>query len=81
VTAAGEQDWGKVLGWEPPTRLLLDWQIGEAAGTEVEVCFSPEGPGARVELPHRGFGAPDPPGHYESGWDVVLASFAEAAAR
>ena len=41
VTADGEQDWGKVLAWEPPARLLLDWQIGEASGTEVEVTFEP----------------------------------------
>jgi uncharacterized protein YndB with AHSA1/START domain len=79
VTAAGEQDWGSVLAWEPPDRLLLDWQIGEARGTEVEVRFSPEGPGTRVELEHRGFGADDPRDRYESGWDIVLAPFVERA--
>ena len=45
VTDEGEQDWGSVLAWEPPARLLLDWQIGEACGTEVEVTFSPGGAG------------------------------------
>ena len=45
VTAAGEQDWGRVLEWEPPSRFLLDWQIRQASGTEVEVRFLPEGPG------------------------------------
>jgi len=81
VTADGEQDWGRVLAWEPPTRLLLDWQIGEACGTEVEVTFSPEGPGSRVELEHRGFGAADPRERYSGGWDTVLGTFAESAAR
>ena len=81
VTADGEQDWGKVLAWEPPTRLLLDWQIGEACGTEVEVRFSPEGPGSRVELEHRGFSSGDPRDRYAGGWDVVLAPFVESASR
>ena len=45
VTEAGEQDWGSVLEWDPPSRFVLDWQIGEARGTEVEVRFSPEGRG------------------------------------
>ena len=79
VTAAGEQDWGSVLAWEPPHRVLLDWQIGEAKGSEVEVRFLPEGPGTRVELEHRGFGATDPRDRYASGWDVVLAPFVEQA--
>jgi uncharacterized protein YndB with AHSA1/START domain len=79
VTAAGAQEWGSVLAWEPPDRLLLDWQIGEARGTEVEVRFSPEGPGTRVELEHRGFSADDPRDRYESGWDIVLAPFVEHA--
>ena len=79
VTADGEQDWGTVLAWEPPTRLLLDWQIGEASGTEVEVTFAPEGPGSRVVLEHRGFGAADPRERYSSGWDAVLGTYVEAA--
>ncbi len=79
VTEAGQQDWGRVLEWEPPNRFLLEWQIGEASGTEVEVRFSPEGPGARVELEHRGFDAAAPRGRYEGGWDVVLAPYVEQA--
>jgi uncharacterized protein YndB with AHSA1/START domain len=81
VTAEGEQDWGKVLAWEPPARLLLDWRIGEASGTEVEVTFSPEGPGSRVVLEHRGFGDADPRERYSGGWDVVLATFVETTSK
>ncbi len=81
VTADGEQDWGSVLAWEPPTRLVIDWQIGDARGTEVEVTFSPEGPGSRVVLEHRGFGGADPRGRYADGWDVVLAPFVETASK
>lgn len=81
VTPDGEQDWASVLVWEPPHRLVLDWQIGDARGTEVEVRFLPEGPGARVELEHRGFGTSDPRGRYERGWDVVLAPYVESATR
>ena len=81
VTADGEQYWGSVLAWEPPHRLLLDWQIGEACGTEVEVTFEPEGPGARVVLEHRGFGAGDARENYAGGWDVVLAPFADSASK
>ena len=79
VTEAGEQDWGRIKEWEPPHRFLLEWLIGEARGTEVEVRFSPEGPGARVELEHRGFGASDPRERYSDGWGVVLSSFSASA--
>ena len=81
LTEDGEQDWASVLAWEPPHRLLLDWQIGEARGTEVEVTFEPEGPGCRVVLEHRGFGASDPRERYDSGWDVVLAPFVDRASK
>ena len=81
VTDKGEQDWGSVVAWDPPGRFVLDWQIGDARGTEVEVTFEAEGPGSRVVLEHRGFGAADPRGRYASGWDVVLAPFVESASK
>jgi uncharacterized protein YndB with AHSA1/START domain len=50
---------GKVLVWEPPTRLILAWQLSTAwrfdpaLVTEVEVRFTREGDKTRVELEHR----------------------------
>ena len=79
VTDTGEQDWGSVLAWDPPARLLLDWQIGEARGTQVEVTFEAEGPGSRVVLEHRGFEIADARGRYAGGWEVVLATFVSAS--
>ena len=53
-------DWGRVLSWEPPSRLVLAWQIGPDFRfdpdlvTEVEVRFFDEGPQTtRVEFEHR----------------------------
>lgn len=55
-----ECDWGRVLAWEPPARLLLAWQLtadfkyDASFSTEVEVRFIEEGPRrTRVELEHR----------------------------
>jgi uncharacterized protein YndB with AHSA1/START domain len=50
---------GKVAAWEPPSRLLLIWQLTPEFTfdpdlvTEVEVMFAPEGEGTRVDLEHR----------------------------
>jgi uncharacterized protein YndB with AHSA1/START domain len=53
-------DWGRVLVWEPPSRLVLswdvsaDWQYDPELKTEIEIRFIAAGEaGTRVELEHR----------------------------
>jgi DNA-binding transcriptional ArsR family regulator len=57
-----ETDWGSVLAWQPPYRLLLTWQVSPrwtyepdpARASQIEVTFTPEGPDAtRVHFIHR----------------------------
>jgi DNA-binding transcriptional ArsR family regulator/uncharacterized protein YndB with AHSA1/START domain len=57
-----ETDWGTVLVWQPPYRLLLTWQVDPSwtyvhdpsLGSEIEVTFTPQGPQVtRVDLLHR----------------------------
>jgi hypothetical protein len=82
-----EMRWGKVLAWEPPSRLLLGWQLTSTWAydpnflTEVELTFAPvEGGGTLVTLEHRDlerFGA-DAERHAASlggGWPGLLAGF------
>jgi uncharacterized protein YndB with AHSA1/START domain len=78
-----EESWATVLAWEPPRRLVFTWQITEPA-TEVEVRFTPEGDGTRVDLEHRGWerlgaGAERRRGSYNKGWEHVLGRYQQAA--
>jgi uncharacterized protein YndB with AHSA1/START domain len=86
-------DWGRVLVWEPPSRLVLtwditaDWQFDPALGTEIEVRFIAEGDAAtRVELEHRrldryGLRRDEMRRVFdtEGDWGRLLAMFAAAA--
>ena len=85
VSSSGEKGhWATVVDWDPPTRLVLAWNILEREGdaTEVEVRFVPEGDGTRVELEHRGWervaaDAEPKRANYDSGWNVVLGELVE----
>lgn len=89
-----ECDWGKVLVWEPPRRVILGWQLNSkfsydpAVTTEVEVRFIAEGADAtRVELEHRylerlGTAGQDLRKSVDSpeGWGKLLELYAAAVA-
>ena len=75
--------WAEVVAWEPPHRFVLAWQPNpeSPAPTEVEVTFTPEAGGTRVDLEHRGWErlgerAELARTEYETGWDGVLGGYA-----
>lgn len=90
-----ECEWGRVLVWEPPDRLVLAWEItadwrhDPSFQTEVEVRFVAVGPSTtRVELEHRmleRYGEKAAPVRAaldaEGGWTSLLQLFAAAAAK
>jgi uncharacterized protein YndB with AHSA1/START domain len=87
VRSGDEHEWGEVIAWEPPRRLVFSWHPGRSAdmGQEVEVRFSASGLATRVELEHRGWErlvgeTGEIPSHFVSGWEEALGLYAEAAA-
>jgi len=89
-----ECDWGEVRVFEPPTRLVVSWQINgywqydpdPAHASEVDIRFTAEGPGQTlVEIEHRGFehlvaGQELRDGITGGGgWDLLLQQFAKTA--
>jgi uncharacterized protein YndB with AHSA1/START domain len=89
-----ECDWGEVLAWEPPHRVVLAWRLSTewafdpTIHTEIEVRFEPQDGGStRVVLEHRGLDAYGEKAAEmretfgsDGGWAGLLRSFAEAAA-
>lgn len=81
-----EVDWGEVLVWDPPHRLVHSWHLGRAVATDVELRFTPQGDGTLVELIHSGWErhgehAADLRAQYDSGWDFVFGERYGSAVR
>jgi uncharacterized protein YndB with AHSA1/START domain len=90
-----ECDWGRVLAYEPPDRIVLSWHLqgdwsydpDPAKASEVEVRFVEEAPDrTRVELNHRHLERHDDQDKVRdgidspSGWGGILVGYAEAVA-
>ena len=78
-------EWGRVVEWQPPHRVVFTWYPGRdpATGQQVEVTFETQRGATRVRLVHRGWealgaAAMQTRTNYESGWAGVLADFAAA---
>lgn len=85
TTAGDEHDWGEVMAWEPPHRLVYLWHLRRDRGdaTEVEIRFVPGGRGTRVEIEHRGWerlGADGPAAREgnRGGWQTLLPHYQSA---
>ena len=86
--AGGEHDWGEVVAWEPPRRLVYLWHLNRdrTDATEVEIRFVPSGALTRVEIEHRGWeqlGAEGRPWRDRNmgGWSTLLPHFIEATSK
>jgi uncharacterized protein YndB with AHSA1/START domain len=81
-----EWDWGRVLVWEPPERLVYSWHLrtGPDHATEVEIVFHANGADStRVEIEHRGWEAWGDQAQEQrdrngGGWSTLLPHYQEA---
>lgn len=89
-------DWGRVLVYEPPRRLVLAWQVTAARepqpdpekSSTIDVRLTPDGAQhTRVTLEHRDFERHGPDAaeyralmESENGWPFILGRYATAAA-
>jgi uncharacterized protein YndB with AHSA1/START domain len=89
-----ESQWGRVLEWTPPNRIVLAWQLNAdfafdpALVTEVEVAFHEEGEETRVEFEHRHLDRLGQEGlaklaememGMDEGWGEILSLYAQKA--
>ena len=87
TSQGAEHDWGEVLVWQPPARLVYLWHIGRDrdAATEVEVNFSEEGPNTTISIVHRGWKrlgdeGPELRNRNRQGWSGLLPHYHRACA-
>lgn len=81
-----ETQWGRVLEWTPPRRVLLAWQLDPDFKfdpdfvTEVEITFEDLASGTRVRLEHRdlerfGAQAEHIAGLLRGGWPTIVEAY------
>jgi uncharacterized protein YndB with AHSA1/START domain len=81
-----EHQWGEVIEYDPPRRLLLAWRLNREfifdpdLHTEVDVRFEPHGTGTRVHFEHRflermGEGTVELLEGMDGGWGMLLGLF------
>jgi uncharacterized protein YndB with AHSA1/START domain len=82
-----EHDWGEVVAWEPPRRLVYLWHLrfDRADATEVEVTFAPAPARTAVTIVHRGWErlgakAPERRARNRRGWDGLIPHYRRACA-
>ena len=80
--------WGTILVWDPPAELTMTWHPdrGEETAQQLNIRFSAEGEGTRVEVVHTGWERIGPDflermAGYNEGWGTVLDIFAEHAGK
>ena len=81
-----EGTWATILAWDPPRSFVLAWKpnLTDNPPTELEITFTPDDDGTRVDLEHRGWErlgdqAGEARQSYSEGWQHVLAGYAEKA--
>lgn len=80
-----EYDIGRVTAYQPPSLVAFTWRAPSwEVTTSVEIRFTAEGNGTRIELEHSGWEQDaktrDARKNYESGWDTVLGHYQSFAA-
>ena len=83
-----EVDWGEVLVWDPPRRIVYSWHLRRSRedATEVEIRFvATSGSTTRVEIEHRGWerlGSEGPTwrDRNHGGWQTLLPHYHAALA-
>jgi DNA-binding transcriptional ArsR family regulator/uncharacterized protein YndB with AHSA1/START domain len=82
-----EHDWGEVLAWEPPERLVYLWHLAQdrSHATEVEVTFHGDDDRTTVRIVHRGWdrlgdAGPDLQQRNRRGWRGLIPHYQRACA-
>ncbi len=78
-TSGEEGVWGTIVAWDPPNRLTMTWHPGrgEETAQELDIRFTAEGDGTRVDVVHSGWERIGPDfrermAGYQEGWGTVL---------